>query len=74
MFHDIRRNVFMEEEKKRTRGSKHLGKKKKFSQSNSNSAQTTLFAKPFDENKTQGNSDDIVLAGCWLALIWVFPL
>ena len=29
MFHDIRRNVFMEEEKKRTRGSKHLGKKKK---------------------------------------------
>lgn len=51
MFHDIRRNVFMEEEKKRTRGSKHLGKKKKFSQSNSNSAQTTLFAKPFDENK-----------------------
>ena len=64
----------MEEEKKRARGSKHLGKKKKFSRSNSNSAQTTLFTKPFDENKTQGNSDDIALAGCWLALIWVFPL
>ena len=60
--------------KKRTRGSEHLGKKEKFSQSNSNSARTTLFTKPFDENKTQGNSDDIVLAGYWLALIWVFPL
>ena len=74
MFYDIRTNVVLEEEKKGTRVSKHLGKKKKFSQSSSNSAQTTLFAKQFDENKMQGNSDAIVLAGCWLALIWVFPL
>ena len=74
MFHDIRRNVFMEEGKKRTRGSKHLGKKKKFSQSNSNSTQTTLFTKPFDENKTQGNSDDIVFGWLLVGLNLGFPL
>lgn len=64
----------MEEGKKRTRGSKHLGKKKKFSQSNSNSTQTTLFTKPFDENKTQGNSDDIVFGWLLVGLNLGFPL
>ena len=64
----------MEEEKKRTRGSEHLGKKEKFSQSNSNSAQTTLFTKPFDENKTQGNSDDIVFGWLLVGLNLGFPL